>query len=66
MRTVLPFWKVPIHQAGICFVDQSCALQSVTRAFSLEVVMRQSPEFVVYERHQRIERSFIAGTPSQQ
>ena len=39
------------HESKIGFVDQGCGLQSVVRALPSKVMVRQTVELVVDERH---------------
>ena len=64
MSTILPLWQVLLGQAYVRFMNQRGALQGVIGAFLLKIAAGDAVEFVIDERHQRIERGLVSATPA--
>jgi hypothetical protein len=52
-----------VDQPEVSLVDQGRGLQTVVRAFPVQVVSRESAQFVVYDRRQLIEGVLIPIAP---
>src|SRR5688572_13086606 len=63
MGAVLPVNALVIDQPQVGFVDQGRGLQAVAGALAPHVVVRQTTEFVVDDRHQEGERTLISVAP---
>ena len=63
MGAVLPVHALVIDQPQVGFVDQGRGLQAVAGALAPHVVVRQTTEFVVDDRHQEGERKLIPVAP---
>ena len=63
VRAILPIDFLLTGQTKIRLVHKSGSLQSVAIALALNVAMRNPPQFVIDQRRQSIERSFIALAP---
>jgi hypothetical protein len=55
-----------LDQPQIRFIYNRGTLQGVIDALSLQVVVSYAPKFAVDQRHERVERSLIAFSPSGQ
>src|SRR5215213_5272985 len=63
MGAVLPVHALVIDQPQVGFVDESRGLQAMAGALAPHVVVRQTTEFVVDDRHQEGERKLIPVAP---
>ena len=63
MGAVLPVHALVIDQPQVGFVDQRRRLQAVAGALAPHVVVRQTTELVVDDRHQEGERTLIPVAP---
>ena len=63
MGAVLPVHALVVDQPQVGFVDQGRRLQAVAGALAPHVVVRQTTEFVVDDRHQEGERKLIPVAP---
>src|SRR5450631_795630 len=66
MGAILPLGKILIDQTNVSFVDQGGALQGVTRALVLQVMMSDTAQLCVNQGHQRVERFAVAASPAAQ
>ena len=64
MGTILPLRQVLLGQAYVSFVNQCGALEGMVGTFSLKIAAGDSVEFVVDQRHQRVERGLVAVAPA--
>ena len=64
MHAVLPGYALGIHQTEVGLVDQRRGLQCVPRAFVTHVAPRQTPQFVVDQGSQLVQRRRVATAPS--
>jgi len=60
VRAILPIDFLLPGQTKIRLVHQSGSLQRVANALTLNVTMRNTPQFVIDQGRQTIERSFVA------
>src|SRR5260370_6503924 len=60
---ILPTYTCLIHQPQIGFMNESSRLQSARRAFTRHALPRQSPQFVIDERHQARRCLLVALAP---
>jgi hypothetical protein len=63
VRAILPINFLLTGQTKIGLVHESGSLQRVAIALTLNVAMRNAPQFVIDQRRQSIERSFVALAP---
>ena len=61
VRAILPLHVSLVHQPNVSLVNQRRRLQRVTRLFASQVARSLSTEFVVDDRHQLVERLFVAA-----
>jgi hypothetical protein len=64
VRAILPWRRILSRETQIGLVYERGALQRVITSFLMQVVMRQSPQFVIDQRHQRFERFAVPIPPS--
>src|SRR3989454_6350932 len=63
VRAVFPVNALAIDQPHICLVDQRCRLQRVTGTLAAHVMAGQLAQLAIDQRHQLVERRFVAVTP---
>ena len=66
MRPILPVDLLGIHQPQVRLIDQRRSLQADLAPFVRQMPVRQPVQFLIHERRQLFERSFIACIPSAQ
>ena len=66
MRPVLPLDALDIEEAHIRLVDERRGLQGMLAAFAAHMTASDSPQLVVDERNELIERGPIAAAPGQE
>jgi hypothetical protein len=64
MDAIISVERFLIHQPQVGFVNQRCALQSVTVSLAQEVTARDFTEFLVHEGDQAFERLLVSTFPS--
>ena len=63
MRPALPVDVLDVDQSQIRFVDQLGRLHAVVRALAVQAPAGDAPQFVVDERHQRIQSRLVSLAP---
>ncbi len=58
LRAVLPVYGLLVDEPEIRFVHESRGLQCVIGAFSIQILLRKAPQFVVNDGHQFVEFCF--------
>jgi hypothetical protein len=66
MSAALPLHAVLVDEAQEGFVDYGGALQGMIGAFASEIGSCETPQFLIYQRHQLIKSFLIALTPVDQ
>jgi hypothetical protein len=64
VRAIVSVKGVLIDESKICLVDQRGALQGMSRALPLEMVVRDLSQFLVDERNQCLKSLSISCSPS--
>ena len=64
MGAIFPLRRRIAGESHERFVDEGRALQGVAGAFAAKITMRQAAHFVVDQRHERLQRFLVSGTPS--
>jgi hypothetical protein len=59
---ILPLHGALVYQAHVSLVNQSGCLQCVTGLFTSQVTRGLAAQFLVNDRHQLVERLFVAAT----